>query len=96
MVIATSYAIRQKTLPGFCPFLAVQQQSPGVTHIRDCLLAGGFAANPIGVGWFCGAEAPQTPMRMKLTRISHWGAAPNPFVFWFFSVWAKLSCKNHR
>jgi hypothetical protein len=24
------------------------------------------------------------PMRMKLTRISHWGAAPNPFVFWFF------------
>jgi hypothetical protein len=61
MVIATSYAIRQKTLPGFCPFLAVQQQSPGVTHIRDCLLAGGFAANPIGVGWFCGAEAPQTP-----------------------------------
>jgi hypothetical protein len=23
-------------------------------------------------------------MRMKLTRISHWGAAPNPFLFWFF------------
>jgi hypothetical protein len=29
-----------------CPFLAVQQQNPGVTHIRDRLLAGGFAANP--------------------------------------------------
>jgi hypothetical protein len=23
-------------------------------------------------------------MHMKLTRISHWGAAPNPFLFWFF------------
>jgi hypothetical protein len=23
-------------------------------------------------------------MRMKLTRISHWGAAPTPFLFWFF------------
>jgi hypothetical protein len=28
----------------------VQQQSPGVTHIRDRLLAGGFAANPFSVG----------------------------------------------
>jgi hypothetical protein len=39
---------------------------------------------------------PLRGMRMKLTLISHWGAAPNPFLFWFFSVWAKLSCKNHR
>ena len=37
---------------GLCPFLAAQQQCPGVTQKRDCLLAGGFAANPIGVG--CG------------------------------------------
>jgi hypothetical protein len=51
-------------LPRLCPFLAAQQQSPGVTHIRDRLLAGGFAANPIGVG--CGGFAtssknPHTP-----------------------------------
>jgi hypothetical protein len=26
-------------------------------------------------GWFCGAKAPHTPMRMKLPLISHWGAA---------------------
>jgi hypothetical protein len=37
-------------MPRLCPFLAVQQQSPGVTHIRDRLLAGGFAANPFSVG----------------------------------------------
>ena len=28
--------------------------------------------------------APPNPMRMKLTLISHWGAAPGPLLFWFF------------
>jgi hypothetical protein len=36
--------------PGLCPFLAAQQQNPGVMQKRDCLLAGDEAANPIGVG----------------------------------------------
>jgi hypothetical protein len=27
-------------------------------------------------------------MHMKLTRISHWGVAPNPFLFWFFCGFA--------
>ena len=35
--------------------LAAQQQSTGVTHMRDRLLAGGEAANSIGVGSPAGA-----------------------------------------
>ncbi len=49
---------------GLCPFLAAQQQSPGVTHICDRLLAGGFAANPIGVG--CGGFAGLLPLNLPI------------------------------
>jgi len=58
--------------PGLCPFLAAQQQCPGVTQKRDGLLAGDEAANPIGmgcVGFSTSSKNPHTPQTLMVNAV---------------------------